>query len=84
MIISEVLTGGFGLGVGSSLTIYGLAPVGIMSAGSISFSTSVSTLITNEYTSKLKIRCTKLRELINVITLLFGKTLKQSMIDKKN
>ena len=54
-----------------------------MSPGSISSSTSISTLITNEYISKLKIRYTKLGDLINVITLLYEKTLKQSMLDKK-
>ena len=30
-----------------------------------------------------KVRCTKLRDWINVITLFFKKTLKESMIDKK-
>ena len=44
--------------------------------------TSIAILITNEYISKLKIRYTKLRDWINVITLLYEKTLKQSMIDK--
>ena len=83
MIVSEILIGGVGLGVGSGLTVSGLAPVGIMCAGSISFLSSLSTLITNEYISKLTIRYTKLRDWINVITLLYEKTLKQSMIDKK-
>ena len=47
--------------------------------------TSNAILITNEYISKLKIRYTKLRAWINVITLfyIFRKTLKQSMMDKK-
>ena len=52
----------------------------------ISSSTALSSIaifITNEYISKLKIRYTKLRDWINVITLLYEKTLKQSMIDKK-
>ena len=44
--------------------------------------TSIAILITNEYISKLKIRYTKLRDWINVITLLYEKTLKESMIDK--
>ena len=35
MIVSEILFGGVGLGVRSGLTISGLAPVGIMCAGSI-------------------------------------------------
>ena len=45
--------------------------------------TSLAILITNDYISKLKIRYTKLRDWINVITLLYEKTLKESMIDKK-
>ena len=69
MIVSEILIGGVELGVGSGLTISGLAPVGIMCAGSVSFLSSVSTLITNEYISKLKIRYTKIRDWINVIKL---------------
>ena len=46
--------------------------------------TSTSILITNEYISKLKIRYTKLRDWINVITLLYQKTLTTPMVDKKN
>ena len=83
MIVSEILIGSVGLGAGSGLTISGLDPVGIMTSSSISFSSSISTLITNEYFSKLKIRYTKLRDWINTITLLYEKTLKQSMADKK-
>ena len=44
---------------------------------------SIAILITNEYIIKLKIRYAKLRDWINVITLLFEETLKTSMIDKK-
>ena len=57
--------------------------VGIIASSSTAFLTSIAILITNEYISKLKIRYTKLRHWINVITLLNEKTLKQSMIDKK-
>ena len=39
--------------------------------------------MTNEYFSKLKLRYTKIKDWINVITLLYEKTLKQSMVDKK-
>ena len=66
MIVSKILIGGVVLGVGIGLTIKGLDPVGVMSAGSISFLSSISTLITNEYFSKLKIRYTKLRDRIIV------------------
>ena len=68
MIFSEILIGVGGLGVGSGSTVSGLAPVGIMCASSISFLSSISTLITNEYFSKLKILYTKLRDWIHVIT----------------
>ena len=54
MIVSEILIGRAGLGVGSGLTISGLAPVGIMCASSISFLSSISTIMTNEYFSKKK------------------------------
>ena len=57
--------------------------VGIIASSSTVFLTSIAILITNEYISKLKIRYTKLRDWINVITLLYEKTLKQSTIDKK-
>ena len=84
MVLSEILSGSVGLRVGSGLTISRLAPVGIMCASSISFLSSISTIITNEFFSKLKIRYTKLRDWINFITLLYEKTLNRSMIDKKN
>ena len=44
---------------------------------------SFAILNTNEYISKLKKRYTKLRDWINVITLLYEKTLRTSMIDRK-
>ena len=81
MVVSEILSGSVGLGVGSGLIISGLAPVGILCASSNSFLSSISTLITNEFFSKLKIRNTKSRDWINFITLLYEKNLKQSMID---
>ena len=82
-IISEILFGGVGLGLGSGLTKSGLAPVGIMCASSISFLSSISTLFTNEYFSKLKIRFTKLSDWNIFITLLNEKTLESSMVDEK-
>ena len=57
--------------------------IGVVLTSSSALLTSIAILITNEYISKLKIRYTKLRDWINVITLLYEKTLKQSMIDKK-
>ena len=83
MIVSEISIGAGGLEVGSGLTISGIAPVGMVTASSISFLSSISTLITNEYFSKLKIRYTKLGGWIIVTTLQYEKTLNESMIDKK-
>ena len=48
MIVSEILIGVGGLSVGSGLTISGLAPVAVLTASSISFLSSISTLIINE------------------------------------
>ena len=45
--------------------------------------TSIAIINANEYLSKLKIRYTKLRDWIIVIKLLYEKTLKSSMVDKK-
>ena len=56
---------------------------GIVISSTTALLTSLAILITNEYISKLKIRYTKLRDWINVIRLLYEKTLKESMIDKK-
>ena len=58
--------------------------VGIVIPISTALLTSIAILITKEYISNLKIRYTKLRDWINVITLLYEKTSKQSMVDKKN
>ena len=56
---------------------------GINISSSTALLTSIAILTTNEYISKLKIRYTKLREWNNVITLLYEKLLKQSMVDRK-
>ena len=57
--------------------------IGIVLTSSTALLTSLAHLITNEYTSKLKLRYTKLRDWIIFITILCEKTLNQSMIDKK-
>ena len=57
--------------------------VGIIISSSTALLTSIAILISNEYFSNLKIRYTKLRDWISVITLLYEKTLKQSMVDEK-
>ena len=76
------------IGSGSAISTSTLGLInpgaGTIISSSTALLTSIAILITNEYISKLKIRYTKLRDWINVITLLYEKTLKESMIDKKN
>ena len=82
LIITEILVGS-GSAIGSSAMSMINPGAGIIISSSAALLTSIAILITNEYISKLKIRYTKLRDWINVITLLYEKTLKESMIDKK-
>ena len=82
LIITEILIGA-GSAVGSSSMALINPGAGIVISSSTALLTSIAILITNEYISKLKIRYTKLRDWINVITLLYERTLKTSMIDKK-
>ena len=82
LIITEILVGS-GSAIGSSAMSMINPGAGIIISSSTALLTSIAILITNEYISKLKIRYTKLRDWINVITLLYEKTLKESMIDKK-
>ena len=58
--------------------------IGIVLTSSTALLTSIAIIITNEYISKLKLRYTKMRDWINVINLLYGKTLQQSMMDEKS
>ena len=57
---------------------------GFVLTSSTGLLTSMAVLITNEFISILKMRYTKLRDLIIVISLLYEKTLKTSLVDKKN
>ena len=82
LIITEILVGS-GSAIGTSTMGLINPSVGIVISSSTALLTSIAILITNEYITKLKIRYTKLRDRINVITLLYEKTLKESMIDKK-
>ena len=82
LIITEILIGS-GSAITSSTFSLINPSIGIPIASCSALLTSIAILITNEYISKLKIRYTKLRDWINVITLLYEKTLKESMIDKK-
>ena len=69
--------------VGSSTMGLIIPGAGLIVSSSTALLTSIAILITKEYISEIKIRYTKLRDWINVMTFLFEKTLKQSMIDKK-
>ena len=82
LIITEILVGASSA-VGSSSMALINPGAGIIVSSSTALLTSIAILITNECISKLKIRYTKLRDWIIVITLLYEKTLRQSMIDKK-
>ena len=80
--ITEILIGS-GSAISTSTTSLINPSVGIVLTSSTALLTSLAILITNEYVSKLKLRYTKLRDWINFITILYEKTLNQSMIDKK-
>ena len=82
LIITEILIGS-GSAITSSTFSLINPSIGIPIASCSALLTSIAILITNEYIIKLKKRYTKLRYWINVITLLYEKTLKESMIDKK-
>ena len=58
--------------------------IGIVLISSTALLTSFAILITNEFISKLKIRYSKVRDWVKVNTLLYDKTLKESIIDDKN
>ena len=56
--------------------------IGIVLTSFSALLTSIAILITSEFTSILKIKYTKLRDCVNVITRLYEKTMKKFMIDK--
>ena len=82
LIITEILIGS-GSAISTSTMSLINPSIGIVLTSSTALLTSLAILITNEYISKLKLRCTKLRDWINFITILYEKTLSQSMVDKK-
>ena len=82
LIITEILVGS-GSAIGTSKMSLIKPSIGVVLTSSSALLTSIAILITNEYISKLKIRYTKLGDCINVNILLYQKTLKESMIDKK-
>ena len=82
LIITEILIGSGSANSTSTMSLINPS-IGIILTPSTALSTSLAILNTNEYLSKLKLSYTKLRGLINFITILNEKTLIQSMIDKK-
>ena len=82
LVVTEILVGA-GSAIGTSTMLLVNPSIGIVSTSSTALLTSIAILITNDYISKLKITYTKLRDWIKVITILYEKTLKESMIDKK-
>ena len=80
LIVTEVLIGS-GSAISTSTMSLINPSIGIVLTSSTDLLTSLAILITNEYISKLKLRYTKLRDWINFITILYEKTLNQSMID---
>ena len=83
IIITEIL-----IGSGSSISTSTMSlinpSIGIVLTSSAALLTSLAILIKNEYISKLKLRYTKLRDWKKFFTILYEKTLKESMIDEKN
>ena len=82
MIITEILVGSASAVCSPSMWLINPG-ASIITSSSTALLTSFAILITNEFISKSKIRYTTLRDWINVITFLLGKTLKTSMIDKE-
>ena len=82
LFVTEILVGA-GSAVGSLIALFNTG-AGIVISSSTALLTSIAILVTKECISKLKIRYTKLRDWITVITFLFENTLEQSMVDKKN
>ena len=74
LIITKILDGA-GFAVSSSSMALINPGAGIVISSSTALLTSFAILITTEYISKLKTGFTKLRDWINVITLLYEKTL---------
>ena len=82
LVITEIIVGA-GSAVASSSVVLINPGAGFIISSSTILLTSFSVLITSEHISILKIRYTKLHDWIDVITMLYEKTLKESMIDKK-
>ena len=75
LIITEILMGSR-LAITTSTMSLINSSIGIVLSSSTALQTSIAILIINEYISKLKLRYTKLRGWIYVVTLIYEKTLK--------
>ena len=82
LIITEILIGSGSAISTSTMSIINTS-IGLVLTSSTALLASLAILITNEHFSKLKLRYTKLRDCINFNTILYEKTLSQSMINKK-
>ena len=80
LIITEILIGSGSAISTSTMSIFNPS-IGIVLTFSTTLLTSIAILITKEYINKVRIQYTKLRDWINVITLLYEKTIKESTID---
>ena len=80
--ITEILIGSGSVISTSTMSIINPS-IGIVLTSSTALLTSLAILIKNENISKLKLHYTKLRDWINFITILYEKTLKESIVDKK-
>ena len=83
LIITEIIIGSASTISSSAMDLINPG-AGIIISSSRALLTSIATLKTNEYISKVKIGYTKLRDWINVITLLYENRLNSYMVDKKN
>ena len=82
LIVTESLIGS-GSAIGMSTMSLMNPSIGIVLISFLALPTYIAILITNNFISKLKIRYKNLRDRINLITFLYDKTLKQSMIEEK-
>ena len=83
LFITEIVVGSAST-VSSSTMGLNNPGAGIIISSSTDLLSKIAILIANEYVSKLKIRYKKLRDWIKFMTILYEKTLNQSMVDKKN
>ena len=82
LIITEKIIGS-GSAISTSTMSLIKPSLGIVLTSSTALLTTLAILITKEYISKLNLRYTKLRDWIIFITILYEKTLNQSMPDKR-